>query len=141
MATDSVMEGATDCAEQTVANSKVVARRFLTIGENRLELFMMEAQEERERIMRAILLDLGAVAFGFLAAVALGAAIVVLMWEVSPVVVFLTVTVFHGAAAAILSRRFTFFLRNWQNLPATFDRLGKDRECLEKFGLKTKSRR
>jgi len=49
----------------------VFARRLLTIGENRLELLMVEAQGERERLLRAILLALGVLAVGLLAGITL----------------------------------------------------------------------
>ena len=50
-------------AGQLVETSKRFARRLLTIGENRFELLMVEVQEERERLLRAILLALGVAAF------------------------------------------------------------------------------
>lgn len=53
----------------------------MAIGENRLELLLVEAQEERERIVHALLLLLGVAVFGLLAAAALTGAIVVWLWE------------------------------------------------------------
>jgi uncharacterized membrane protein YqjE len=112
--------------------SKRFARRLLTIGENRFQLLMVEVQEERERLLRAILLALGAAAFGLLAGGALTGAIVVFFWELSRVAVLLVLTGLYGATAVWLYRRFTLLLRGWQNLPATLDQLRKDRACLEK---------
>ena len=132
MTTDTVMELATDHLGQFGASSKHFARRLLTIGENRLELLMVEVQEERERLLHAILLALGVVAFGLLAGITLTAAIVVLLWQYSPVAVLLTLTGLYGVAAVCLYRRLTGILRDWQNLPATLDQLKKDRACLEK---------
>jgi uncharacterized membrane protein YqjE len=43
----------------------------LTIGENRLEWLIVEAQEERERLLRAILLAFGGLALGLLAGITL----------------------------------------------------------------------
>lgn len=117
---------------QLVATSKRFARRLLTIGENRFELLMVEVQEERVRLLRAILLALGVAAFGLLAGIALTALIVVLFWDVSPVAVLLALTALYGAAAALFYWRLTVLLRDWQNLPATLDQLRKDRACLEK---------
>jgi uncharacterized membrane protein YqjE len=119
-------------AGQLVEASKRFARRLLTIGENRFELLMVEVQEERERLLRAILLALGVAAFGLLAGVGLTAVIVVLLWELSPVAALLVLTVIYGATAVCLYRRLTLLLRDWQNLPATLDQLRKDRACLEK---------
>jgi uncharacterized membrane protein YqjE len=117
---------------QLVELSKRLARRLLAIGENRFELLMVEVQEERERLLHAIVLALGVAAFGLLAGMALTGAIVVLLWEISRVVALLVLTGLYGAAAVCLYRRLTRLLRDWQNLPATFDQLRKDRACLEK---------
>ena len=125
------MEPSTVNLEQLAATSKHFARRLLTIGENRLELLMVEAQEERVRLLRAILLALGVAAFGLLAGVALTGIIVWLFWKLSPLAVLLALTGLYGAAAAFLYRRLTVLLRDWQSLPATLDQLRKDRACLE----------
>ncbi|MDB6110674.1 MAG: hypothetical protein JWR69_2424, partial [Pedosphaera sp.] len=65
------METAADSPEPLAASSKRFARRLMTIGENRLELLLVEVQEERERLLRAILLALGVAVFGFLTGAAL----------------------------------------------------------------------
>ena len=126
------MEPAAIGVGQLVETSKRFARRLFTIVENRLELLMVEVQEERERLLHAILLALGVVAFGLLAGITLTAAIVVLLWQYSPVAVLLTLTGLYGVAAVCLYRRLTGILRDWKNLPATLDQLRKDRACLEK---------
>jgi uncharacterized membrane protein YqjE len=126
------MEPPPSNAGQLVEASKRLARRLLTIGENRFELLMVEVQEEREGVLRAILLALGVVAFGLLAAVALTGAIVVWFWEVSRLAALLVLAGFYGAAAVGLYRRLMRLLRDWQNFPATLEQLRKDRACLEK---------
>ena len=119
-------------ARQLVETSKRFARRLLTIGENRFELLMVEVQEERERLLRALLLALGVAVFGFLAGVALTVVIVVWLWARSPVAALLLLASLYGATAVCLYRRLTLLLRDWQNLPATLDQLRKDRACLER---------
>ena len=74
------MEESTVSLGQLGATSKTFARRLLTIGENRLELLTVEVQEERERLLHALLLALGVAAFGLLAGLTLTAAIAVLLW-------------------------------------------------------------
>ena len=115
-----------------VASSKRFTRRLLTIGENRLELMMVEVQEQRERLLHAILLALGAAAFGLLGGVTFTGLVVVLLWNVSHVATLLVLAGLYAAAAAWFYWRLTLFLRDWKNLPATLDQLRKDRECLEK---------
>ncbi len=125
------MEPTTFSLGQLGATSKQFARRLLTIGENRLELLMVEVQEERERLLHAFLLALGVAVFGLLASGALSGVIVVLLWDLSRVAALLVLTGLYGAAAVCLYRRLAKLLRDWQMLSATLDQLRKDRVCLE----------
>ncbi len=93
------MEDALANFESVSVSSKHVVQRLLTIGENRLELLAVEVQEERERLLHALLMALGVAAFGLLATMTFTAAIVVLLWAASPAVVLLTLTVLGMAAA------------------------------------------
>jgi uncharacterized membrane protein YqjE len=126
------MDESTASFSRLASTTKHFARRLLTIVENRLELLTVEVQEERERLLHAILLALGIAAFGLVAGLTLTAALVVLLWAYSPVTVLLTLTGLYGGAAVYLYRRLTGLLRNWQTLSATLDQLRKDRACLEK---------
>jgi len=126
------METATGSFKQLAATSRRFAQRLLTIGENRLELLTVEVQEERERLLHAILLALGVAAFGLLAGITLTAAIVVWLWAWSHVAVLLALTCLYGVAGVCLYRQLTGLLRDWQTLSATLDQLRKDRACLEK---------
>ena len=125
------MEPAPVNAGQLVETSRHFARRLLNIGENRFELLMVEVQEERERLLHAILLALGVAGFGLLAGAALTGAIVVLLWELSRVAALLVLTSLYGATAVCLYWRLAVLRRNWRTLPATLDQLKKDRACLE----------
>jgi uncharacterized membrane protein YqjE len=127
------MEESTVSFRHPATTLKTFARRLLTIGENRLELLMVEVQEERERLLHAFLLALGVAAFGLLAGLTLTAAIVVFLWAWSPVAVLLILTGLYAVAGIILWRRLTGLLRDWQTLSASLDQLQKDRACLEKI--------
>ena len=127
------MEPATDSLHPLAASSKRLARRLLTIGENRLELLAVEVQEERERLLHAFLLALGVAAFGLLAGLALTAAIVFWLWLTSPVAVLLALTGLYGAAGLGLCWRLSILLRDWQTLDASLDQLRKDRTALEQI--------
>jgi uncharacterized membrane protein YqjE len=126
------MEPAAASPGPFAAASKHFARRLLTIGENRLELLMLEMQEERERLLHSILLALGVATLGLLAGLTLTGALVVLLGGASPAVVLLVLTALYGGTAFLLYRRLTLLLRDWQTLSATLDQLRKDRACLEK---------
>jgi uncharacterized membrane protein YqjE len=127
------MEESTASFRQLAATSKDLARRLLTIGENRLELLTVEVLEERERLLRALLLALGAAVFGLLGGMTLTAAIVVLLRACPPAAVLLTLTGLYGAAGVCLYWRLLGLLRNWELLSATLDQLRKDRACLEEI--------
>jgi uncharacterized membrane protein YqjE len=115
------------------ASPKQFARQLLVVAENRLELLMVEVQEERERLLRAIVLALGVAVFSFLAGAALTVALVVLLWSLSPLAVLLTLTALYSATAIFLYGHFRTLQRNWETLPATLDQLRKDRVCLENY--------
>jgi len=127
------METSTVSFDDLAATSRTLARRLLIIGENRLELLTVEIQEERELLLRAILLALGVAAFGLLASMTLTAAIVVLLWAWSPWAPLLILTGLYGVAGILLYLRLTGLLHNWQTLAASLDQLRKDRACLEKI--------
>jgi len=129
------METSTVSFDDLAATSRTLARRLLIIGENRLELLTVEIQEERELLLRAILLALGVAAFGLLASMTLTAAIVVLLWAWSPWAPLLILTGLYGVAGILLYLRLTGLLHNWQTLAASLDQLRKDRACLEKILL------
>ncbi|MBA4150086.1 MAG: phage holin family protein [Verrucomicrobia bacterium] len=117
---------------QMAASSKQFARRLFASGENRLELLLVEVQEERERLLRALVMVLCIAGFTLLAVMALSGAIIVLLWHFSPVGAFMALTALYSACGLYFYRRLTLLQRNWKTLSATLDQLKKDRECLEK---------
>jgi len=125
------MEESTVSFKPLSTAAKHFALRLLTIGENRLELFTVEVQEERERLLHALLLALGMAVCGLLAGLTLTALIVVLLWSWSPLAVLLVLTGLYALAAAGLYWRLKGLMRDWHSLTATLDQLKKDRACLE----------
>jgi uncharacterized membrane protein YqjE len=110
-----------------------LARRLLIIGENRLELLAVEVQEERQRLVRAVLLALGAAVCALLGGMTLTAAVVLLLGSYSPAVILLVFTVLYAGAGGFLYWRLTRLFRGWEMLSASLDQLRKDRACLEKI--------
>jgi uncharacterized membrane protein YqjE len=109
-----------------------VAHRLFVIFENRLQLLLLEVEEERERILRAVWLSLAAAVFGLLAAIVLTILIIVVFWSYSPVTALATLAVIYTAAMTVCIANLAGLLRRWETLPATLDQLSKDRECMEK---------
>ena len=94
------METSPDTVSHLADASKRLAQRALVICENRLELLIVEVQEERERILRAIWLVLGAAAFCLLAGIALTVVIVVALWQQSLIAALLILTALYTMSAA-----------------------------------------
>jgi uncharacterized membrane protein YqjE len=126
------MENTSENGLQLAGASRRLAQRMFIILENRLQLLMVEAQEERERILLAIWLAMGVAVFGLLAGISLTAAVAVALWEHSPVVVILVFGVLYAICAAFLCVRLSRLQRDRQTFSGTLEQLKKDRECLEK---------
>jgi len=116
---------------QLASVSKRVIRRVLTVGENRLELLLVELQEERERLLLALLMALGIAAFGLLAGISFTLIIVIAFMDHSPLIAMAVLTLVYIGMAIFLFARLARLKREWQTLPASMDQLRKDRECLE----------
>ena len=112
--------------------TKRIAQRMFVIVENRLQLLMVEAQEERERALLAIWLALGAAVIWSAGGRGLTVVIAVALWEHSPIIALLVLAVLYTIAAVVFYGRLFRLQRDWQTLPGTLDQLKKDRECLEK---------
>jgi len=125
------METPVATVPQVASASRRIIQRLLKIGENRFELLLVELEEERDRVLRALLLALGVAVFGLLAGVALTALILVWLWDRSPVVALLVLTALYGGVSAYLYACLMQLQRDWETLPDTLKQLRKDRECLE----------
>ena len=119
-------------AGNLAAVSGQLAQRVFVIFENRLQLLLVEVQEERERILRTMWLALAAAVFGLLAGVTFTFLLVLALWNYSPVLALLGLTVVYAGAVVFLFTRLNRLQKDWTTLPATLEQLRKDREWLEK---------
>lgn len=108
-----------------------VARDFVALGSNRVELLLVELGEERERMLRAALLAAGAAALALLAGVAFTLGIMVLLWERSPVIALAVLALLYAGAAVVLLRQMQALLTGGTLFPATHEQLRKDFAALE----------
>ena len=111
---------------------KRLAHRVFVICENRFQLLLIEAQEERDRLLQAMWLGLAAAVFALLAGITLTAVVAVAFWDHCPLLALLALLAVYVIAALIFYSRLLRMQRDWQTLSATIDQLRKDRECLEK---------
>jgi uncharacterized membrane protein YqjE len=111
---------------------KRLLQRFFIIGENRLHLLLVEAEEERKRFLCAVAMGAIAAGFALLTGISFTLLIVLIFWDNHPAIALLVLTVVYAGVAAACYAKMDNVLKDWQTLPATIDQLKKDRECLEK---------
>jgi len=116
-----------------VVATKRVGQTMLAVGSNRLELLLVEIQEERERLFLALFLTFGCVVLGLLAGVAVTFAVAMLFRDHSPVIALLGLAVFYLALGVFLFARLKKLQREWTLLGATRDQVKKDRDSLERL--------
>jgi uncharacterized membrane protein YqjE len=126
------MEAPSDSGPNLADSTKRIAQRAFVIVENRLQLLMVEAQEERERILKAMLMAMAAVAFSLLAGVTVTVIVAVAFWNCHPIIALLVLAALYIAGAILFGVKLMKLQRDWQTLPETIDQLRKDHECLEK---------
>ena len=112
------------------AASRRLAKRAVDLGVNRVELLLVELEEERERIVQAIVCALVAAVFGLLAGISLTFFIVLFFWESSHLIALAVLTVLYGATALFVIMRLARLRRDWHAFAATLDQLRKDTACL-----------
>ena len=112
--------------------SKRLAHQALVVCENRMELFLVELQEERDRMLRAFWLSLAVAVFGILAGITLSAVVAVACRNWSPIGTLLILAAIYAGTTAVLYAQLARIRRDWQTFPATVDELRKDRQCLAK---------
>ena len=107
-------------------------KTLVNLLENRLELFLVEVQEERVRLVEVLLLA----AMGGLAAlmtlILITLTVVVIFWENHRVLVLVLFTLAYAAAAAIAFWTLRSRVQRWQAFTATLEQIKKDRAWLEK---------
>jgi len=109
--------------------SKRLAKTALDMGENRLQLLLLELEEERDRVLKAVILALGVFAFGLLAGIALTIAVVLAFWD-HPLCAASILTAIYAGIALFLNSRLTQLRRDWVAFSGSVSQLQKDVSCL-----------
>ena len=114
-------------------STKRVGARLLAIAENRLELLTVEMQEERDRLIHALLLSLGLAILGLLTGITLSAVVVLIFWAHSPLGALLGLMALYVGGGIILYARLRQLCRDWQSFPTTIAQFRKDRLCVDQI--------
>ncbi len=105
----------------------------LGLAQRRLELFAVEAQEEKFRVLDLLFRAAAVIVLSLLTLVAATATLVVALWNTSPVLVLVLVTVGYGLAAVALAASLRRRLREGPKpFAGTLEEFRKDHEWLGK---------
>lgn len=104
---------------------------LLATTQNRVELFAVELQEEKCRLVEAILCAAAVVAFGLMALSLLTITVVVLCWENSLLPALAGLSVLYLLGTALAWRALQLRLKAKSAFADTIEELKKDRSCLE----------
>lgn len=124
------MDAVSSGSPSLLAVIKRVADRLLGMAENRLQLLVVEAQEERDRVLSKFYLAVVTAVLAFLGITAWSAAVVVVFWRSNPVAVLVILGAIYNIAAAVFYRQMTG-QREPPSLSATMEQLQKDRDALK----------
>lgn len=109
-----------------------IGSTVLAILQNRLELLLVELQEERLRLFNTLILAAVVIALGFLTLATFAVAVLVVVWNEYGVIGLLTAGGLGLVATLTAYWRLRWRLKNWPLLAGTLAELRKDRECLER---------
>ena len=109
---------------------KRILDTLLASAENRVELFAVELQEEKCRLVEALICAAAATAFGLMPLTLVTFTIVILVWEDGRVVALTLLSALYLACAILAWRGLQKRLKNTTGFSATLGELRKDRACL-----------
>ena len=125
------MEKPAQQSQGILASLQRLLRTVLSIAQNRLELLLVEVQEERARVIEAFLLTAGVVAFASMTLALITFAVVAVFWENHRVAVLVSLSLLYLVATLVAYWRLQHRLKNWPAFSATLAELKKDKAWLD----------
>ena len=104
---------------------------LVSIAGNRLELIVVELQEERDRLLTVLALLLATAWFAGFALALVTGAIIYLLWSTHPLAALLGVAFLYAAGAVACVLRIQRLLRESQPFASTLAEFRKDQQCLQ----------
>lgn len=111
-----------------------VARLFQTLRDtaaNRVELFLVELQEERIRLIDALLWVAVAIVCALMTLLMITLMVVVIFWDTHRLLVLSLVTVAYAVAAVVAMVKLRSQLQRWRAFSATLEQIKKDYSCFK----------
>ena len=109
---------------------KRIVDTLLATAQNRVELFAVELQEEKCRVVEAMLCAAAFAAFGMMALTLVTFTVVILFWENGRLVALAGLSVLCLVGTALAWRALQSRMRSRSAFAGTVDELKKDRTCL-----------
>lgn len=107
-------------------------KTLVNLVENRLELFLVEVQEERVRLVEALLLAVAGGVAALMTLILITLTVVVIFWDSHRVLVLVLFSLAYATATAVAFRKLRARLNRWQAFTASLHQIKKDRAWLEK---------
>jgi len=108
-----------------------IGSTLLAILANRLELFLVELQEQRAHLLGALLLVLALAVCAIMTLILVTFTVVILFWREHRLAVLCGLAALYLAGTLVAAWRLRARLRDWPAFAATLGELKKDRQCLE----------
>lgn len=124
------MSDANEAANGTWAAAKRILDTALATAQNRLELFAVELEEEKIRLVEILVLAAAAAIFGLMALTLVTFTIVVLFWDSGRMFALGGLCLLYVVAGAWTWRVLQARLKARSAFADTISELRKDRECL-----------
>jgi uncharacterized membrane protein YqjE len=115
-----------------LAKGKRILRTLHSLAQTRLELFLIELQEERLKLLDALLLAGAFVVCTLMALALLTVTLVVIFWDQHRILVLVLLTLVYTAGSVWWFWKLHCRLRGANLFPATLEQFKKDQACLEK---------
>ena len=118
-------------AQGVWASLKRIIDTLLATAQNRLELFTVELQEEKCRLMEALLCAAAVAAFGMMTLALATFTVVTIFWENGRLAALAGLSVAYLVATALAWRALQKRLKSDSAFSGTLGELKKDRSCLK----------
>jgi uncharacterized membrane protein YqjE len=125
------MEMPGDSPPGPFASMQRLWRVILATAHNRLELLLVEVEEERQRAFEVLILTMAMAVLGLMTLIVGSFALIIIFWEDHRLAVLVILGLSYLLATLGMWWRLRLRRRNWQSFSATVAELKKDKAWLE----------
>lgn len=119
-------------ADSLGSSLKRTASTLVAIGGNRLELFLVELQEERQQVLSALVIAAAAGVLLLLSLALVTFAVAALFWDTHRTAALLVMGGLYGVTGGVFGWRLYRRVQEWESFAGTLAELKKDREWLQR---------